>query len=151
MEKRRLNVEVVPGNACFGCGPENPRGLRIDVYRDPEDPRRLLGELRPDRHATGFPGIVHGGAIYTALDCMATWSGMALVATRAIWVLRSASMRYLRPAFEGRPIALLATIAKSEGPWDPIEVRAEARDPGVRCSPAAASTSCRSRPRDSGR
>jgi len=129
MDRSRLNVDWIAGNGCFGCGPDNPHGLRIAVYRDPEVDGRLLGELVPDEHATGFPGIAHGGAIYTALDCMATWSGMALVGTRAIWVLRSATMRYLRPAFAGRKLALSATVAKGGGPWDAIEVLAEARDP----------------------
>ncbi len=43
MNKRLLNVEVVPGNVCFGYGAGNPHGPQIDVYRDPDDP----GEAAP--------------------------------------------------------------------------------------------------------
>ena len=120
--------ELLPGNACFGCGQENERGLGITVRRDPADPKRILGEFRPQDHMIGFPGVTHGGAIYTALDCMATWSGMLLRKTRAIWILRSATMKYHRPAFQGKVLSLSATIESEGGPWDAIEVRAEARD-----------------------
>ena len=120
--------EILPGNACFGCGQENEHGLGVSVYRDPADPNRILGEFRPRDHMIGFPGVTHGGAIYTALDCMATWSGMLLRKTKAIWILRSATMKYHRPAFQGKAISLSATIENASGPWDAIEVHAEARD-----------------------
>jgi acyl-coenzyme A thioesterase PaaI-like protein len=116
------------GNNCFGCGKGNPSGLRISVYRDQHDPRRILGKFSPQEYTTGFPGMIHGGAIYTALDCMATWSGMALRGTKALWVLRSSTMKYHRPAFQGKLISLSAVIVKEGGEWEAIEVRAEARD-----------------------
>jgi len=117
------------GNRCFGCGQENPDGLRISVNRDPADAKRILGEFRAQDHMIGFPGITHGGAIYTALDCMATWSGMVLKGTKAMWVLRSAQMKYHRPAMQAELIYLSATIASEGDAWDAIEVLAEARDP----------------------
>jgi acyl-CoA thioesterase FadM len=116
------------GNICFGCGQDNPDGLKISVFRDPDDPKRILGEFRPKAHMIGFPGITHGGAIYTALDCMATWSGMVLRGTKAMWILRSATMKYHRPAFQADSISLSAQIENEGGKWDAIEVRAEARD-----------------------
>jgi len=129
MTANALSAELIPENGCFGCGPENPKGLRVAVFRDPKDPRRLLGEFHPGDHLIGFPGITHGGAIYTALDCMATWSGMVLRKTKALWLLRSASMKYHRPAVQGSPISLSATIGAEEADeWKAIEVRAEARD-----------------------
>ena len=118
----------LPGNLCFGCGEDNFNGLQISVYRDPKYPKRLFGKFQPQDHMIGFPGITHGGAIYTALDCMATWSGMALRGTRAMWVLRSATMKYHRPAFQANTISLSAEIEKQGGEWDAIEVHAAARD-----------------------
>lgn len=128
MTENLLSTELLPGNACFGCGQENPNGLRVAVFRDPENPKRILGEFDPQNYMIGFPGITHGGAIYTALDCMATWSGMLLRKTKAIWMLRSATMKYHRPAFQGNPISLSAVIEKEEDAWKAIEVRAEARN-----------------------
>ena len=117
------------GNVCFGCGQENPEGLNISVYRDPEDTNRILGEFEPQDHMIGFPGITHGGAIYTALDCMATWSGMVLRKTKALWVLRSAKIKYHRPAHQGSTVSLEAMIENQGEEWEAIEVRARARDP----------------------
>lgn len=118
------------GNVCFGCGQENPEGLRISVSRDPTNAERIQGEFQAQDHMIGFPGITHGGAIYTALDCMATWSGMVLRGTKAMWVLRSAEMKYHRPAMQAEPLSLSATITSDGEEWDAIEVIAEAREPG---------------------
>lgn len=116
------------GNVCFGCGQDNPSGLHISVSRDTANDERILGEFRAQDHMVGFPGITHGGTIYTALDCMATWCGMALRGTKAMWVLRSAEMKYHRPAKQSEPLFLSATIASKGSEWDAIEVLAEARD-----------------------
>ena len=119
---------VLAGNVCFGCGEANDRGLHVSMYRDPDAPNLLLGEFRPGPDIIGVPGITHGGAIYTAMDCMATWSGMALKRTKAMWVLRSASTKYHRPALQGDAVSLTASIEQEDGPWDAIQVKVDARD-----------------------
>jgi acyl-coenzyme A thioesterase PaaI-like protein len=128
MTARVLNHEWEAANHCLGCGPGNTEGLRVEVARDPSDPGRLSGRFVPRDTMNGFPGIVHGGALYIALDCMATWSGMVLKGTRAVWVLRSASVTYHRPAPAGRPVSLFATIEEEGGEWDAIRVRCEAKN-----------------------
>lgn len=126
-----LSHSVLPGNDCFGCGPMNPHGLQITVRIDPDDATRILGTFNPAAHMTGFPGITHGGMIYTALDCMASWCGMVIKKTKAIWILRSATMKYHRPAFQGMVLQLSAVIAEqTDDPWHAITVHTEARDSG---------------------
>jgi acyl-coenzyme A thioesterase PaaI-like protein len=123
------NQLILPDNDCFGCGQENAHGLGITVHRVPKDLNRILGKFTPRDHMIGFPGLTHGGVIYTALDCMASWSGMVLRNSKALWVLRSATMKYHRPALQGKPLALSATIeGGDDDPWKAIEVKAEARD-----------------------
>ena len=117
----------MPGNTCFGCGEANDHGLQVAVYRE-AGARRLRGEFRPRPEIAGIPGITHGGAVYTAMDCMATWSGMALKETKALWVLRSAQTTYHRPAREGDPITLTASIDEEGGDWDAMQVRIEAHN-----------------------
>ena len=86
-----LNRALLPGNTCFGCGHHNAAGLHIDVVRDPEEAQVLRGRFEPTADMIGFPGIVHGGAIFTALDCLSTWVAIVLGPNReAAWVLRSA-------------------------------------------------------------
>jgi len=124
-----MKLISLQGNTCFGCGQENPYGLKISGHRDPQDPNRIIGEFDPSEYMTGFPGITHGGVIYTAFDCMSTWCGMVLRRTKAMWMLRSAEMKYHRSAVQGKPISLSAAIEKEGGEWDAIEVHAEAHDP----------------------
>jgi acyl-CoA thioesterase FadM len=121
-----VNVDLLSGNTCFGCGHDNPRGLQIELRRDPESPDRLLGRLETDAQLAGFPGITHGGALYTALDCLAAWVPKVLrPEAKAIWILRSASVTYHRPAPAGRPVLLSGAIASEAGPAAPMEVRCQ--------------------------
>lgn len=129
MPKRLLNRTMLPDNDCFGCGHHNPHGLQIDIWQDDRDPERLRGEFHPPHHMTGFPGITHGGASYAALDCMAAWVPMALRReSKAIWILRSATMTYHRPALQGEPLFLSACIEEEGQPSDPMIVHAQAED-----------------------
>lgn len=128
-EKKLLNKEMLPDNDCFGCGHHNPHGLQIEVLRDDDDPDGLKGEFHPPEHMIGFPGITHGGAIYAALDCMAAWAAMALRrGSKSIWILRSATMTYHRPALQGKPLRLSARIQEEGQPSDPMIVHAQAED-----------------------
>jgi acyl-coenzyme A thioesterase PaaI-like protein len=78
----------------------------------------------------GFPGITHGGAIFTALDCLAAWVPSVLrPQVRALWLLRSASITFQRPSHAEELISLVGTIAEDNGPEAPMRVRAEAHNP----------------------
>jgi GNAT superfamily N-acetyltransferase/acyl-coenzyme A thioesterase PaaI-like protein len=124
-----VNRDRMPGNVCWGCGADNSSGLHAEFRRDPESPERLLGTFRPRAEMIGFPGITHGGAIFTALDCLAAWVAATLrPEARSLWLLRRATMTYHAPAFAGRPLALSGSIGSEEKAGGPIVVRAEARD-----------------------
>ena len=128
MSAEILNRALLPGNGCFGCGHENPQGLRIEIVHDEDEPDRLLGTLTPSPHMTGFPGVVHGGVIYSALDCLATWVTTVLRKDKAFWVLRSASVKYHRAAHVGKPISLVGTLTFADRPGEAVTVHAEARN-----------------------
>lgn len=126
-----LNATWTECNTCFGCGKDNELGLQISVFRQADPAAGIRGEFVPKPYMGGFPGILHGGIIYTALDCMATWAGMVLRPKRALWVLRSSQMKYHRPAMTGNKVLLAATIEveRPEDDMSPILVTATARDP----------------------
>ena len=125
-----INIRLLPGNDCFGCGHDNPAGLKIEIFRDPENAARLIGVFQARAHMNGFPNITHGGAIYTALDCLASWTPTLLrSATKAAWVLRSSEMRYRLPAHTGMSVSLAAWIVEETTPWKPLVVQAQARNP----------------------
>jgi acyl-CoA thioesterase FadM len=123
-----LNRLHLAANTCFGCGLENPAGLRIEVFRNPAGGDGLQARFTPTGAMAGFPGIVHGGAIFTALDCLSTWVSILLGPNRgAAWVLRSATTVYHRPAPVGEPLTLKGWIKEQGGSWDPLIVQTEAR------------------------
>lgn len=129
MTDELLNRDLLQGNICFGCGHENPNGLKIEIRRDPEDDDRIVGIFNPTSHMIGFPGITHGGAIYTALDCMAFWAPTILKRKKEVfWILRAAHIRYVRPAHEGKPLSLSGWIEKEDRHVEFVVVRTEARD-----------------------
>lgn len=84
---------VLPGHlpTCFGCGADNPAGIRLEV-------RQVGDEIRADvtfdeRH-TGGPGLAHGGAIATACD---DFLGYAVYLIGAPAVTRVLTIDYLAP------------------------------------------------------
>lgn len=123
-----INRDLLPHSTCFGCGLDNPMGLQISVFPDPPRDGALRAELLPQEHMAGFPGITHGGVIYTALDCLSTWVATLLGPNRrAVWILRSATTTYRNPALVDQPLTLEGSIKSQGGPWEPVVVRTEAR------------------------
>jgi acyl-coenzyme A thioesterase PaaI-like protein len=121
-----LNEQFLPGNTCFGCGLDNPEGMRIRIYRDGDSDTALAGTFDPRATMGGFPQIVHGGLQFTALDCMAGWCALMLRGKhRPLMPLtKNASMRFLRPARLGAQLSLRARIVgEAAAPKDPIRIQ----------------------------
>ena len=130
MSEDVVNRRMIEDNDCFGCGWSNPQGLHIELRKDPDGKERVLGFLKPTEYMTGFHGITHGGIIYSAMDCLAAWVPRVLRPdTKAIWILRSATMTYHRPARVKESIQMIGSIEKEEGPWDAMLVKTEALNP----------------------
>ena len=125
-----LNEELLKGNNCFGCGPDNAEGLRIRIFRDAANAHRLVGTWRPRANQIGFPEIAHGGLQFTALDCMAGWAVFILRQPGKMMPLtKSAATRFLKPAVVGVELALSAEVVREAAtPRDPMLIRADIRD-----------------------
>lgn len=54
-------------NYCYGCGPDNPEGMRLTFKLD-EDAKRFVSRFRLAHKYCGPPGHAHGGVIATILD-----------------------------------------------------------------------------------
>lgn len=61
-------------HACFGCGAENPIGLRL---RFTADERGVSAPFVPLPEHQGFEGVVHGGIIASVLDEAMAWATAA--------------------------------------------------------------------------
>lgn len=59
-------------NHCYGCGKDNPGGLRINSNWDPEDSNASICEFTPSaHHCAGPPDVVNGGIVASLIDCHA--------------------------------------------------------------------------------
>jgi acyl-coenzyme A thioesterase PaaI-like protein len=67
-----LQDRYAPGNACFGCGPNNPKGLRLKSHLGSGG--ELVATFHPEPHHEAFPGMLNGGIIGTLLDCHSNWA-----------------------------------------------------------------------------
>jgi len=95
-----VTAEPQAAHNCFVCGPNNPVGLRL-VFR--LEGNTCVSEYTPSEDHVGYPGVVHGGMIYSALDdVMANW--MYLQGARAYTA--SCQIRYRKPAAVGEPLRL---------------------------------------------
>lgn len=83
---KSLQNLYAPNSICFGCGPSNPKGLRIQSFVNEDSsarPGELVMEFQPESHHEAFPGMVNGGIIGALLDCHSNW-------TAAIALMRQA-------------------------------------------------------------
>lgn len=59
-----------PGYNCFGCGPDNEKGLHMEFYEDGDD---IVSFWRPQSHYQGWINTLHGGIQATLADEIASW------------------------------------------------------------------------------
>ncbi|MDM4139952.1 MULTISPECIES: PaaI family thioesterase [Mycobacterium] len=76
---------------CMGCGPENPSGLRLAVYRLRDE---VYADVTFDERHIGAPGLAHGGAIAAACDDLL---GFTLWIAGTPAVTRNLAVEYLAP------------------------------------------------------
>ena len=68
---KSLQETFAPGNACFGCGPANPKGLHVRSIVNGDE---VTAEWKPEKHHEAFPGVLNGGIIGSLLDCHCNWT-----------------------------------------------------------------------------
>ncbi|MGA9520355.1 MAG: PaaI family thioesterase [Myxococcaceae bacterium] len=71
MSEQSLQERYAPQNACFGCGPANPSGLRV---RSIVQGDKVVADWTPQPHHEAFPGVLNGGIIGALLDCHCNWT-----------------------------------------------------------------------------
>lgn len=114
-----IQDRLFPATTCFGCGPANPRGLRLKSY---------LGDGCVTATFTPWPehdnglGFLNGGIIATVLDCHtaaavlheASLQGWEASPGAAIpFVTAGIDVRYLRPSPLDSAVELRAVVVAS--------------------------------------
>lgn len=63
-----MNMRKQPNSRmCFLCGLQNPVGLKLTFYEDPQA-RQVQAECTVPAKFQGYPGVVHGGIVAAILD-----------------------------------------------------------------------------------
>lgn len=105
---------------CLGCGPENPHGHHLQVWREGDVVR--AEHVFDERHV-GAPGIAHGGAVATVLDDL---FGFLLYGIGEPAVTRHLEVGYRAPVLLGTQYLLEAGLQRREG--RKLFVRAQGTD-----------------------
>ena len=69
--ERSVQRQYAPNSICFGCGPANDKGLKIDSYRTNKG---LELKFVPNEEHQAFPGMINGGIIGSLMDCHGNWA-----------------------------------------------------------------------------
>ncbi|MGV8073033.1 MAG: PaaI family thioesterase [Syntrophobacteraceae bacterium] len=88
---------VSEDNICFGCGPENPYGLRMVFYTDGE---ALYSWVQPPDYLCGWKNVLHGGIQATILDETMGWAAMCL--TKRIPLTKEITLSFKKPVIFDR-------------------------------------------------
>jgi acyl-coenzyme A thioesterase PaaI-like protein len=103
--KVTLNTDLNEG-FCFGCGQNNPIGLKLNFTREGDVIRT---EFTPDKAHQGWPGLLHGGILGCLLD--EAMSNIAY-ATGNTCLTASISIRLRQPVKVEEPLVITAWITR---------------------------------------
>lgn len=90
-------------NHCFGCGPDNPEGMRLKFVLDEQNEEFVCKFKLPKRYV-GPPGHAHGGIIATILD---EAMGKANKIKHVIALTKEMTVEYKAPVPLGKPLVAI--------------------------------------------
>ena len=110
--------DLIPHNHCYGCGPENPKGLKIKSFWDGTE--SLCTYVPRPEQCAGPTQYLYGGTIASIIDCHCVCTSIANYYQRdgfdvgegpPIWcVTAGLSVDYLKPTPIEKPVELHAII-----------------------------------------
>jgi len=124
-----VQERYAPHNRCFGCGPANPKGLRIRSFEDGDG---LRAEWTPEPHHEAWEGALNGGIVGTLLDCHSNWTAALQLMRQAgsetlpATVTSEFHVKLLRVTPSKGPLTLLARVVESKGSRATVEASIEA-------------------------
>ena len=102
-----LSLERSPDyQSCFGCGKDNPYGLKLAFNWDGKSGR---AEFVPRDVYQGWPGMVHGGIVACLLD-----EGMGYAASSEVGLCVTAKMQIelKKPALVGKRLIISSSVKR---------------------------------------
>ncbi len=133
MDSLSLQMRVFPQGRCFGCGPANDQGLRLESYPEADRPEAaLVASWQPAPHHSAFEGVLNGGIVGTLLDCHSNATALHHLwrrdgaSTPPCTVTYDFHVKLKRPTPTDRTLHLVAEPVESDGDWVTVEARLEA-------------------------
>ncbi len=99
------------GNACFGCGADNPLGLKLTFHGDVAA-QRAWAEFEPSAFMAGGINIMHGGFVSLLLDEVSS-KVLSVLGKRG--VTRNLEVSFEKPVYLTAPIRLEAELVRHDG------------------------------------
>lgn len=115
-EEPSLQRRYAPTSRCFGCGPANEHGLRLESRVEGDE---LVADWSAAAHHEAFDGVLSGGIIGALLDCHSNWTAAWQLMLTAgadrppACVTAEYAVRLLRPTPTDRPIRLRARVVET--------------------------------------
>ena len=120
-----MQERYAPANACWGCGPANPDGLRIRSFARGDE---VVAEWMPEQKYEAFPGVLNGGIIGTLLDCHCNWTASWYLMREVFHqdsppctVTADYAIKLLRPTPTNGPVFLAAKVVEATGDRATVE------------------------------
>jgi uncharacterized protein (TIGR00369 family) len=98
-------------NYCFGCGKNNPEGMRLKFAYD-EETDSFICRFRLGKRYTGPPGHAHGGIIATILDDA---MGKVNKLRQVIALTSQMTVNYLKPVPLNQPLRVKSREVRVRG------------------------------------
>ncbi len=92
-------------NKCFGCGPANPCGLKMEFYTDRKS---IVSWLAVPEHLSGWDNIAHGGIVSTILDEI--MGRAVIVLLKSLPITKSMKIDFLKPVFVGMDLKAVGRV-----------------------------------------
>ena len=143
LDSKKAFQELIPGNHCFGCGPDNEAGLRIKSYWS--KPGEAVSRFEPaPYHSAGPAHFLNGGIIGTIIDCHSICTAWAAAYEAAgglvdangeiCFATGTLTVKYLAPADIDAPVTLVARIVAAMDKKTEVYCTLESRN--TRCAEA---------------
>ena len=97
------------GQTCFGCGPQNPSGLKMKFATDGE---RVYSFMQVPRTMTGWDRTVHGGILSTILDEIMGWSVIYLL--KKIGMTQSITVEFKKAVNASEQLTIVGSIKEKQ-------------------------------------
>jgi acyl-coenzyme A thioesterase PaaI-like protein len=99
-------VNTATDHGCFGCGEQNPIGLRLKFHRAGDD---VQAQFIPKKVHEGYAAMMHGGIVSTLLDEAMSW---AVIDRGHLAVTAKLEIEFKRPVPVTEPLLVIGRVTR---------------------------------------